>query len=129
MLFFTHIWDFVLKIGTILGITVMPLIVHDHIFGVNADVVIPTIFAGAALSILLYRQAISILASWLYARINLGAPISFTDAKRLRCLFQLHSNLQWFPMKEVRRLPAGQRRAALMDAAEKLQGARRWMIM
>lgn len=129
MLFFTHIWDFLLKVGCILCLTLMPIIVHDRFFGVNADAVIPIIFSGTLLSIVLYRQSISILASWLYARINLGAPVSLADAKRLRCLFQIHSDLRWFPMKEVRQLPADQRRAALMGAADKLLGERRWMIM
>jgi len=133
MLFYSHIWDLLLKILTVLSIGLIPLIVHDQIFGVNADVMIPIIAATMVISPVVYRQLVSILSSWLYARVNLGVPASFSDAKEWRTLFQLSFGgtqpVGWFPMKEVKQLPADERRVALMAEAGRVNAERRRMLV
>lgn len=132
-MFYTHVWDLLLKCATTLSTTLLPLIVHEHIFGINADVVIPTILVGAVIGVLIYRQFVSILSSWLYARINLRVPISFSDAKELRTLFQItvgeSPRVGWFPMKEVKQLPTTERRVALMAGLRRVKATRRCMII
>jgi hypothetical protein len=55
-----------------------------------------------------------------------------SDANELRALFQLHFGgaqaVGWLPMKEVKQLPANERRAALMTELGRVKGERRRMI-
>ncbi len=133
MLFYSHIWDLLLKCLTIVSTSLIPLIVHDQIFGVNADVVIPIIAASIITTLVVYRPLVSVLSSWLYARLNLGVPVSFSDAKALRMLFQLSFGgtqpVGWYPMKEVKQLPADERRAALMTEVARIKSERRRMLI
>jgi hypothetical protein len=133
MLLYTHLWDLLLKCTTALTFTLIPLIVHEHVFGINADIVMPVILVGALVTVVLYRQLVSILSCWLYARINLGVPVSFSDAKALRLLFQLtvgdEPRVGWFPMKAVKQLPRTERRAELMTELRRVQAGHRHMII
>ena len=132
MLFYTHVWDLLLKCPTFCATPIILIAAHDRVFCINADAAIPIIFVGAALGFLIYRQLVSILASWLYARINLRVPVSFSDAKQLRTLFQLHVGggqaPGWLPMKEVKQLPIHERRAALLTEVERVRAQGRLML-
>jgi hypothetical protein len=59
----------------------------------------------------------NIASAWLYARLSLGARVSWEDAKMLRVLFQLDDKETWLPMKEVKYLPVLDRREQLLRAA------------
>lgn len=132
-MFYSHIWDLLLKFLTVFATGLIPLIVHDQLFGVNADVVIPIIAATIVISPVIYRQFVSILSSWLYAKVNLGVNASFADAKELRALFQLSFGstqpVAWFPMKEVKQLPVEERLAALMAEVVRIKAERRRMLI
>jgi len=113
MLVYSHIWDALLKLISIFGI--MGLVVRfkldERIHPVALMITVVTV-----IWVLLYRQYISILSSWLYARLALGTGVTFSEAKALRKLFQLDLSGKWIPLKAVKQLPSEQRHDALLHA-------------
>jgi hypothetical protein len=131
-MFYSHVWDLLLKCLTFLSIGWISATVHDRA-GMHADAVVPIMAGAIVIGLIVYRQFVSILSPWLYARINLGVPVSFSDAKELRTLFQLHFGgsqpVGWFPMKEVKQLPANERRIALMTELGRVKREHRRMLL
>jgi hypothetical protein len=113
MLVYSHIWDALLKLISIFAIIalVVRFKLDEHIHPVALMIAIVV-----AIWVLLYRQYVSILSSWLYARLALRTDITFSEAKALRKLFQLDLSGKWIPLKSVKQLPSDQRRAALLHA-------------
>ncbi|MGH9515818.1 MAG: hypothetical protein ACRD3P_09110 [Terriglobales bacterium] len=83
----------------------------------------------AILWILLYRQYLSILASWLYARLTLRTDVTFTEARALRKLFQLDVSAKWIPLSEVKKLPSEQRHDAVLIALQRMGPGRKAMLL
>jgi len=133
MLFYSHIWDALLKLASIfaLVIVLVALHVHERLEGMGLSDGTATFFfvvIMVAVWIPLYRQWLSTLAAWLYANVNLGARVSFAEARQLARLFQLDLSLKWIPLKEVRRLPRPQRREAVLTALNGLMPQRKAML-
>ncbi|HEV8509657.1 MAG TPA: hypothetical protein VGQ48_04300 [Gemmatimonadales bacterium] len=133
MLFYSHIWDLLLKLTWLFAVVV--LLVDLHVaewlqkIGVPSDYTVPTaIGVGTVLWISVYRQGLSTIASWLYATVNLGAGVSLSDARQLARLFQLDLSLKWVPLKEVKQLPKADRKDALLAALERLRPGRKSML-
>lgn len=79
--------------------------------------------------LVIYRQGLTTIASWLYARVSLGAAVSLSDARQLARLFQLDVSLKWIPLKEVKQLPKAERRDALLAALKELGAQRKAMLV
>ena len=134
MIFYSHIWDFVLKIASLVAMVVFALSLHlqERLVATGLGEGFATFMVVGVIAIgwaLLYRQYLSTVAAWLYGRVNLGARISLADARRLARLFQLDLSMKWVSMKEVRRLPRDERRVALMAALDVLRAQRRAMLL
>jgi hypothetical protein len=134
MLFYSHMWDLALKLASLVAITVLLVSLHVQERLVAAGLpdgpatFILVCLLGAVWA-LLYRQYLSTVATWLYARGTLGARISFAEARLLARLFQLDVSMKWVPMKEVRQLPPEQRRVALLSALDVHAKGRRAMLL
>jgi hypothetical protein len=126
MLFYSHIWDGVLKLATLVGFIV--LAVH---FDLEQRIHPVPLMIGivAAIWILLYRQYLSILSSWLYARMSLRTKVTFSEAKALRKLVQLDVSGKWVPIREVKQLPSDARHDAVMQALERFSAVRKAMLL
>jgi hypothetical protein len=125
VVFYSHLWDFILKIALLLVLLILAISLHvDRSLGVA-----PMIAIIVVLWLVIYRQGLSTIASWLYARVSLGAPVSLVEARRLARLFQLDVSLKWMPLKEVKKLPKAERRGALMTALETLGPQRKAMLV
>lgn len=124
-MFYSSIWDGVLKLVTLIFILIGCMGAAKK----QSDLVM-TLAAVATIPIwiFVYRTWFSTIASWLHGRVTLGAPISLSDAKALRRLFQLDMGMHWVAMKEVRALPKPQRRDALMSALQEIGPHRREML-
>src|SRR5690348_10210305 len=119
----SHIWDWALKILTFFPLIVFTASRERQLWELwpplNSNLGMAAVFAIVIFTwIILYRQFVSILASWLYARFSLRTKVSLTEGKMLRKLFQLDMHGKWIPMVEVLKLPAAQRHDALMKALE-----------
>ena len=132
MVFYSHIWDLLLKLTSLVGVVVLSFSLHAEEslqnFGVLSNYTVLISFL-AVFWILIYRQGLSTISAWLYARVNLGAHVSLGDARRLARLFQLDLSLRWMPLKEVKQLPKAQRRNALLAALERLRPGRRSILL
>lgn len=134
MLFYSHLWDLALKIVSLAATMVLLVGLHAEQRlaawgvpgGASAFVVVAI---GAVVWVLVYRQALSTIATWLYARVNLGAGLSLAEARRLAKLTQLDLSLKWIPLAEVRRLPRAERREALLIALTALGPHRKAMLL
>ena len=134
MVFYSHIWDLLLKLTSLFGVVVLSFSLHAEEslqnFGVPSNYTVPTLISFLVVFwILVYRQGLSTISAWLYARVNLGAHVSLGDARRLARLFQLDLSLRWMPLKEVKQLPKAQRRNALLAALERLGPGRRSILL
>src|SRR5438270_11542973 len=126
MLFYSHIWDGLLKLISLVLLIVTA--VHWDLDPRLHSVAL-MISLLVVLWLVLYRQYISILSSWLYARISLHTNVTFTEAKALRKLFQLDVSAKWIPMKEIKNLPSDQRHDTLLIALERIGGSRKAMLL
>jgi ABC-type transport system involved in cytochrome bd biosynthesis fused ATPase/permease subunit len=126
MLFYSHTWDGLLKL-----ISLALLIVAAVHWDLDQRLHSVALMIGllVVLWVVLYRQFISILSSWLYARISLHTKVTFTEAKTLRKLFQLDLSARWIPMKEIKNLPFDQRHDALLIALERIGSSRKAMLL
>lgn len=133
MLVYSHIWDALLKLASIFAVVIMlmALHLHEHLESMGLSDGTATFFFVAITLVVwipAYRQLLSTLAAWLYANVNLGASVSFSEARQLARLFQLDLSFKWIPLKEVRRLPRPQRREALLTALNGLAPHRKTMF-
>ena len=133
MLFYSHLWDLLLKALSLLTIVALLMALHVQEWlerlGASSDTATLIIVIGLTLIwIPLYREGLTTLSAWLYATASLGASISFDDARQLARLFQLDVSLKWVPLKEVRKLPKAQRRDALLAALHGLAPHRKAML-
>lgn len=133
MLFYSHLWDLLLKalslVATIILLTTLH--VQERLESLGASSGAATLLVVVmmmAIWIPIYREGLSTLAAWLYATVSLGASISFAEARQLARLFQLDVSLKWIPLKEVRGLPKPQRRAALLAALHGMAPHRKAML-
>jgi hypothetical protein len=131
---YSHIWDALLKLTSficfiIAGIS-LNLEQRMQIAWITPQQKSILGFAAVvAVWLIVYRQCLSIISAWLYARVNLRTSITFTEASELRKLFQLDLSFKWFPLREIRALPIGQRHDALMLTFERLAPARKAIFM
>jgi hypothetical protein len=117
---YSSIWDGLLKL-TLLAAILTGSIWVPKALGVYDQIkqngfTIYVVIGVFALHFVVHRTFLSILASWLHARVTLRTPVTLGDARRLRVLFQLDLGFHWIPMDEVRLLPKEQRRDALLAA-------------
>jgi hypothetical protein len=134
MVFYSHVWDLILKLTSLAALVVLTVSLDAEAslqrFGVPSGYTLPTLIGLLTVFwILVYRQALSTIAAWLYARVNLGADVSLSEARQLALLFQLDLSLKWIPLKEVKQLPKAQRRTALLAALERLRPERKLMLL
>jgi hypothetical protein len=133
MLFYSHVWDFALKLlwMAVLVALVIALHIEDRLHGIGITggyAVFVTIAVVTVVWIVVYRQWLSTLAAWLYATVNLGARVSLGDARQLAHLVQLDVTLKWLPLKEVKGLPRANRRDALLAALGSAGPTRKAML-
>jgi hypothetical protein len=129
---YSSIWDGVLKMAFLLTFTIGPLVVLSAV-GMYDDVkdrglIIYVVIGVLVAFFVIYRTLVSTVASWLHGRVTLGAPITWSDARRLRRLFQLDLGMQWIPMDDVRLLPREERRQALLAALDTVGKTRKPML-
>lgn len=125
MILYSHFWDLILKVGLLLALLAILVSAHlDESLGVW-----PMIGILVILWVVIYRQGLSTIASWLYARVNLGADVSLSEARRLTRLFQLDLSGKWIPLKEVKNLPKAERRKALLAGLEAQLPLRKAMLV
>jgi hypothetical protein len=134
MLPYSHIWDFLLKLASMVILAVLLVQLHFEerleALGISSNTaVFLLVVAVTPVWIAIYRQGLSTISAWLYARVNLGAPVTIGEARQLARLFQLDLSFKWIPLKEVRRLPKSQRRAALLTALNAMQPSRKAMLL
>lgn len=131
---YSHIWDGLLKLASFIGFIVaaasLNLEQRIQIAGIAPRQRSVLVFVTAiAVWLFLYRQYLSIVAAWLYARVNLRTSINFTEASELRKLFQLDLSLKWVPLREIKALPRDQRHDALLASLDRIAPTRRAMLM
>jgi hypothetical protein len=125
MIIYSHVWDLFLKlalIGVLLALFIALRV--DQLLGVPAMIAILVV-----LWLAIYRQGLSTIASWLYARWSLGADVTMGEAHQLARLFQLDLSGKWVPLEEVKRLPKAERRSAVLAALQRLGPGRRAMLV
>jgi hypothetical protein len=125
MVLYSQFWDLILKLALLGALLALAIALHVD----RSPGVAPMIAIVVVLWIVIYRQGLSTIASWLYARFSLGAPVSLSEARRLTRLFQLDVAMNWVPLKEVKTLPKDQRRQALFDALDRLGPQRKAMLI
>ncbi len=129
---YSSIWDGLIKIallaalltGSIMGPKALGI--YDQIK--QSGLTIYVVIGVLGLHFLVHRTFLSVLASWLHARLTLRAPVTLDDARRLRVLFQLDLGLHRIPMDEVRLLPKELRRDALLAAIAEHDPQRKPML-
>src|SRR5689334_16713897 len=100
MIAYSNFWHATVKIGTILlSACVGPALGGDHWFvwaGASPSLS-GALSVGIGMLVVLFLTfpRTSIASSWLYARLTLGAHVSWGDAKQLRVLFQLDDKETW----------------------------------
>jgi len=126
----SHGWDLLLKVMWLFAAPILIVVLHvDELppkIGLTSGTV--TGIIGVALWVLIYRQGLSTIAAWLYARLSLGAPVSLREAHQLRRLFQTDLSFKWVPLKEVKLLPKEQRRDAVLAALARVGPGRKPML-
>jgi hypothetical protein len=122
---YSHIWDLILKAALLLGLVLLAIgLGIDQSLGVW-----PMIVIVGVLWFVIYRWGLSTVSAWLYARINLGTSVSFSEARRLTRVFQLDVSGKWLPFNEVKKLPPEQRHAALLAGLESALPNRKAMLV
>ncbi len=135
MLLYSHIWDGLLKAislaAFIIAAASWKLAERIQSLGIVAQSgsVFVMIVVVCLIWLVLYRQAPSILSSWMYARMTLRASVTFSEAKALRKLFQLDLSGKWIPLREIKNLPDDQRHDALLTALGRLGAGRKALLL
>lgn len=133
-MFYSHIWDGLLKLALMFAVVIALVRLHfvERLENAGASsnlaVALLVVVAGVVWAAI-YRQGLSTLAAWLYARVSLGARVSMPEARQLARLFQLDLSFKWIPLKEVRRLPKAERRTALLAALAAVGPSRKAMLL
>jgi hypothetical protein len=126
MLLYSHIWDGLLKLVSLIGFILLAVFLKldQHIPSVPLMIgIVAVIWA------IVYRQWLSILSSWLYARMGLRTNLSFNEAKTLRKLFQLDVSGKWVPVRDIKKLPDNERHDAVLEALQRFGAGRRAMLL
>ena len=126
MLLYSHIWDGLLKLTSLAVVMVLAIKWGELDQRIHPLWLMIVIVAGVWF--LLYRQGLSIVASWLYARLTLRTNVTFSEAKALRKLFQLDVSGNWVPLRDLKKLPDEQRHEALFAALQKIGVSRKAML-
>ena len=130
---YSHIWDGLLKLATLFAVIVAAIEsgLEERMQGIagNDNAKFVLIALAVVIWAILYRQVLSVFASWLYARVSLGANVTFGEAKALRRLFQLDFSFKWIPLKDVKKLPREQRHDATMQALSAYGPQRKAMFL
>ena len=126
MLLYSHIWDGLLKLITLLIFLGLAMWAKfDQRLGSGLAMVIVV----AIVWMFVYRQYLSILSAWLYARLGLHTHVSFREASSLRRLFQLDVSGKWIPVKDIKKLPFEARHTALMQTLQNPALTRKAMLL
>src|SRR5229473_2358575 len=134
MLVYSHIWDALLKLISVAALMILAVSLHlaERIQSTGIATQSVSEFAMFAIPVtvwvILYRQYLSTLSSWLYARMSLGTNINFNEAKMLRKLFQLDLSGTWLPLRDIKKLPSDQRHDALLLALNTLGPQRKAIL-
>src|SRR5437667_11449573 len=109
-MFYSHVFDLILKSFTFFPLIILVARYQPEIWRFwgplnSTPGTIGVFLLAGLLWAAIYRRGLSIISSWLYARISLEANVSISEAARLRTLFQLDMHLKWMPMREVRDIP------------------------
>lgn len=126
MLLYSHIWDGLLKLITLLiflGLAMWAKFDQRLGSGLVMVIVVAIVWMFA------YRQYLSILSAWLYARLSLHTHVSFREASSLRRLFQLDVSGKWIPVKDIKKLPFEARHTALMQTLQNPALTRKAMLL
>jgi hypothetical protein len=126
MLLYSHIWDGLLKLVSLIGFILLAVFLKldQHIPSVPLMIgIVAVIWA------IVYRQWLSILSSWLYARMGLRTNLSFNEAKTLRKLFQLDVSGKWVPVRDIKKLPDNERHDAVLEALQRFGAGRKAMLL
>jgi len=135
MLVYSHIWDALLKLISVAALMILAVSLHlaERIQSTGIATQSVSEFAMFAIPVtvwvILYRQYLSTLSSWLYARMSLGTNINFNEAKMLRKLFQLDLSGTWLPLRDIKKLPSDQRHDALLLALNTLGPQRKAILL
>lgn len=135
MLVYSHIWDALLKLISVVAIIVLVITLSLAERLEMAGLATPsvseiTVIVGAVLVwLFVYRQYLSIVSAWLYARMSLRTRVSLAEAKALRKLFQLDLSGTWVPLREIRKLPNDQRHGTLVLALDRFGPQRKAMLL
>lgn len=107
MLFWTHIYDLIIKLITILICMILML---DY-FPLLQDNKTISIIIAVGLYFLSYHFIVRTLATFLYCKFSLGMPISIQQAQNFNNIFTptLSTELTWMPMTEIKLLPKSER--------------------
>ncbi len=105
-------------------VMLLPRSLATIVIGIFLLVGIPSFFALAGyLNAMTAGRWIHTLSTWLYIRITLKTPVSFTDAEELMWLFVPNDTGKWYPLREVATVSRDQRHAALLARAEEIERA------
>lgn len=119
MLFWTHIFDLLAKLAGMASAVAMFLLSVPNPPAKGHPLLFILCFLAG---ILIWWFALRPLSSWLHARLRLGAPLSWAQARRASMLFSpVRDMLHWHPIWEVRQLPAQTRVAAIEKLMDQLQ--------
>lgn len=126
MLLYSHIWDALLKVTSLFALVILAIHwdLDQRLHSVALMIATLTL-----VWILVYRQYLSIVASWLYVRATLRTRVTFAEAKALRKLFQLDLSGKWIPLREIKALPDEQRHGALLSALDRFGVERKALLL
>ena len=125
MIFYSHFWDLLLKALLLLALVVTLIVVNLG----GSPALWPAIIILALLYVVIYRQFLTTISAWLYARLSLRTPLSLAEARQLARLVQLDASLKWIPLKPVKTLPPDERKPAIMAAVARMTPQRRTMLL
>ena len=131
----SHIWDALLKLTSLVALIIMAISLNleERIRSAGIPTESGSVFVMIVIVgiiwLVLYRQYLSILSSWLYATMSLRTNISFNEAKMLRKLFQLDLSVRWLPLRDIKKLPKDQRHDAILLALNTLGPQRKAMLL
>ncbi len=119
MLFWTHIFDLLAKLAGMASAVAMFLLSVPNPPAKGHPILFIICFLAG---IIIWWLWLRPLSSWLHARLRLGAPLSWAQARRASMLFSpVRDLLHWHPLWEVRQLPAQARVAAIEKLMDQMQ--------
>lgn len=118
MVYFTHSYDFILKLITYPGVLI-------SLFSIpgsrnNGFVVLLLLLLGIVLGFIVYTFLVRTLSSWLYCRYTLNMKVTLAQAKKLNAAFSpWHPFEEWLPMKELKQIDEQLRYPAALEFLKK----------